>query len=409
MDYNKLLDVAVELGSRLAKNGAETFRVEESINRIFQAYGISAQTFHIPNCLHVFIETPAGEHLSRMRRIGFHSNNIDVVEQYSNLSRRICAEQPDDTLAMQWLHEAQSKVKHYSWLMQALGCFGIGVGFSILFGGSLTDCICSGICGITIGFVSAAMNRLEVNPFFTTIIASFIMALVAYTFDHVHFTVNTDAVIIGALMILVPGLLYTNAMRDIIYGDTNSGLNRVVQVLLIAAAIALGTGAALSVTDALWGTYIPGTALSHHLATESVASLICCIGFIIVFNIHGNGAILCALGGVLSWVTYRLVSTATGSDISGYFWAMIIASLYAEVMARIRKFPAFSYLVISAMPLLPGAGVYYTMNYAVRGDMRLFASEGIHTAEIAGIMAVGILLGSTLVRIISVSTKKKHG
>ena len=70
-------------------------------------------------------------------------------------------------------------------------------------------------------------------------------------------------------------------------------------------------------------------------------------------------------------------------------------------MARVRKYPAISYLVVSIFPLIPGAGVYYTMNYAVRGDMEQFAHQGMSTAAIAGIMAVGILLGSTAFRFYS--------
>ena len=62
---------------------------------------------------------------------------------------------------------------------------------------------------------------------------------------------------------------------------------------------------------------------------------------------------------------------------------------------------AISYLVISIFPLIPGAGVYYSVSYAVQGDMAAFASRGMHTAAIAGIMAVGILIASTTVRIIS--------
>ena len=62
---------------------------------------------------------------------------------------------------------------------------------------------------------------------------------------------DADIVIIGALMLLVPGLLFTNAMRDIINGDTNSGMNRIIQVFLIAVAIALGTGAALALGQLL--------------------------------------------------------------------------------------------------------------------------------------------------------------
>ena len=88
-----------------------------------------------------------------------------------------------------------------------------------------------------------------------------------------------------------------------------------------------------------------------------------------------------------------------GSELMGYFWGAVFASAYSEIMARIRKYPAISYLVVSIFPLIPGAGVYFTMNYAVRGEMGLFASKGMYTAAIAGLMAVGILLVPTSVRL----------
>ena len=134
---------------------------------------------------------------------------------------------------------------------------------------------------------------------------------------------------------------------------------------------------------------------------HAIVSFIGCIGFFILFNIHGPGGLLCALGGMLTWVIYLLIKQWTGHDLTAYFFATMFASLYAESMARIRKYPAISYLVVSIFPLIPGAGAYFTMNYAVKGQMEAFADQGIHTAAIAGVMAVAILLVSTVVRIVT--------
>lgn len=407
MDYNTLLDVAVELSYRLAMSGAETFRIEDSVNRIMQTYGICAEVFAIPNCLHVSIETPDGQPMTRMRRIGFHGNDLDAVEKYSNLSRRICSEKPDPSLAAQWLEETSGKLLNYSLPVYLIGNLMGAFGFCILFGGTIIDSICSGICGIVIGLVILLMDHLKANPFFKTITASFLMALLAYFAGVIQIAQNVDTVIIGALMILVPGLIFTNGMRDIIYGDTNSGINRIVQVFLIAAAIALGTGAAWKLTSSLWGAFNVSPIVDHYLLVEAIASLVGCVGFAILFNIHGPGGLLCALGGMLTCLTYSVILYYSGSDITAYFWATIIASLYSEIMARIRRCPAISYLVVSAFPLIPGAGVYYTMNCAVRGDMASFASQGIHTVAIAGVMAVGILLSSTIVRMVSVKLARR--
>ena len=402
MDYYALLDLTIRLGYRLAMSGAETFRVEESINLVFKAYGIEAEAFAIPNCLTVSIKTEKGKPMTRMRRIGDHGNDLDAVERYSNLSRRICLERPDPAVALQWLKDTDNSRVYYGKFMQLLGNFMGAAGFAILFGSTFMDSMVSGICGLLIGAVGLIMTKLKANQFFRIILTSFLMSLLAYFLAATPVAANADTIIIGALMLLVPGLLFTNAMRDIINGDTNSGMNRIIQVFLIAIAIALGTGAAWSVVAELWQPPQNIPAVGYGLAAQLIASFIGCMGFAILFNIHGPGGLLCALGGVLTWAVYAGVLFIGGSELMGYFWGAIVASGYAEVMARIRKYPAISYLVVSVFPLIPGASVYYTMNYAVKNEMDLFASQGMHTIAIAGVMAVGILLMSTAFRIWSI-------
>ena len=114
MDYNILLELATDVAHRLAMSGAETFRVEDSVILIMQAYGVEAEAFAIPNCLTVSIETPEGIPMTRMKRIGYHGNDLDSVERYSNLSRRICREKPDPKEAFQWLKEASTALGSFS-------------------------------------------------------------------------------------------------------------------------------------------------------------------------------------------------------------------------------------------------------------------------------------------------------
>ena len=398
MDYNTLLDLATDFGYELAMCGAETFRVEESIERILTTYGVQSEVFAIPNCLTVSIETTDGQLLTRMRRIGHHGNDLDSVERLSGLSRAICNRKPDPEDAKKWLEDVCATRRTYSLPITLLGNFLGAFGFAMVFGGSFVDGLCAGVCGLLVGVINRFMNKLEANQFFRTIAAAFPMALLAYAMQAVGLSHNADMVTIGALMILVPGLLFTNAMRDIIFGDTNSGTNRIVQVFLIAAGIALGTAAAWNVSAALWGP--PADAASGiGLLASLLPCFIGCLGFCIIFNIHGKGSLLCCLGGVIVWGIYSLVVQLGGSNLSGYFWATLFGAAYSETMARVRKCPAISYLVVAIFPLIPGAGVYYTMRCAVLGQMDLFASQLMHTAAIAGIMAVAILLVSTSVRL----------
>lgn len=401
MDYYALLDFAADFGYRLAMNGAETFRVEESITYILNTYGIKAEVFAIPNCLTVSIETAQGKPMTRMRRIHPHGNDLDSVERYNSLSRRICAEKPEPEVARKWLEEVDNSRVKYSLPIHLLGNALGAAGFACLYGGSWLDSLLAGLCGVLIGLINKKMDALRANPFFKTIIASYLMACVAYLLGAWGIAHNSDMVIIGSLMILVPGLLFTNAMRDIIYGDINSGTNRIVQVFLVAAAIALGTGTAWSSVEAIVGTPASVEALTHNFWIQQFACVVGCFGFSILFNIHGPGMALCALGGFLSWATYLLVTNVLGhTDLSGYFWATTVSATYAEVMARIRKYPTISYLLVAIFPLIPGASIHYTMVQLMQGNMDAFADKLMHTIAIAGVIAVGILMVSTLVKIL---------
>ena len=410
MDYNTLLDLATDLGYELAMSGAETFRIEESITRVLSSYGVQAEAFAIPNYLVVSIITDSGKPITRMRRIGQHGNDLDSVEKFNGLSRALCNRKPEPKIGLEWLKMVKSQKIFYSRPAIYLGNFLGALGFALFFGGNWTDGICAGICGLLVGFITQFLEDMKANHFFRTIAAAFAMSLLAYIMSVIGIAPNVDAVVIGTLMLLVPGLLFTNAMRDIIYGDTNSGVNRIVQVLLIAVALALGTGAAWNVIASIWGAPVSAESIVHSLGAQCLYSFLGCLGFAFLFNVHGPGALLCTLGGVLAWILYDVVYRISGSDLIAYFWAALGSSFYAEIMARIRKCPAIAYLVVAIFPLIPGAGVYYTMNYAVQGQMDAFASSGMHTASTAGIIAVGILLASTVFRMWTLwKMSKIHG
>lgn len=78
-----------------------------------------------------------------------------------------------------------------------------------------------------------------------------------------------------------------------------------------------------------------------------------CIGFTLVFNIHGPGKLIAGCGGALGWLVYLL---AGKTILAGFFAAMAI-SLFSEVMARIRRCPVTGYQLVALLPLVPGGGI----------------------------------------------------
>ncbi len=399
MDYNKLLDFAVDIGYELSMCGAETYRVEESIVRILASYGAEAEVYAIPNTITVSITRPDGKPLTRMRRVGYHGNNLDGVGVFMNLSRQICTTKPDADTAYALLAEAKASIRSFSHPMIILGYFLGAAGFSLFFGGNLLDGFVGGLAGVAAALCQIFTDKYKANKFFATILASFFLAMVPYTAGMFGLCPNSDAATAGAVMTLIPGLLFTYAMRDIIFGDTNSGVNRIVQVLLIALGIACGTCGAWSLVANLWHAPVSAAVIDHAFWQECIfGCVIGCLGFSILFNIHRIGFLFGWIGAIIGWGSYCLAERLGSDSATAMLLSSAVAAVYAEIMARIRKFPAIGYLVLSIIPLIPGSALYYTMTYMVRGDMLDFGTKGIDTLLQFGMMAVGILLVSTSVR-----------
>ena len=126
-------------------------------------------------------------------------------------------------------------------------------------------------------------------------------------------------------------------------------------------------------------------------------AFVACGGFAVIYNIHGLGILICAFGGGLGWLAY-LLAAPLGGDIAQTLCAAIVIAVYSEVMARVRRCPVTGYLLVGIFPLVPGGGVYYTMEHAINGEIELFLSTFLHTLGVAGALAVGVLLVSSLVR-----------
>lgn len=408
IDHEELLEFAVALANRLQSCGAETYRVEDTITRIIEAYGYKkVDVFVIPNCIIAGLETDEGDVETKVRRLKSSDTMLDGIEKYSALCRKICAERPPVSEARRLLDETDAGVCRYGKPIYYLGAFLIGAGFGVFFGGKLPEMLSAGLSCTATAAALSFMGKLNANAFFKSFVCSFILAFIANLCGAIGLCQNTDIATIGALMLLVPGFLFTNSMRDIIYGDTMSGVNRLVQVLIIAAALVVGTSAAVSLSRQFFTVTTTLSPLDHPIYIQCFAGMIGTLGFGLFFNMHGKGIPFALIGSIVSWFVCAMSMRLGLSEPMAYLLAAAASSLYAEIMARIRKFPATSYLLSALVPLIPGAGIYYTTDFIRRGLVPEAWARGSTTAAIAGAVAVGVLLSSTAFRMWSVHMKRR--
>ena len=108
------------------------------------------------------------------------------------------------------------------------------------------DVFAAFIIGLIIKSLTIKWSEIGINSFFINSICSGIAAFLAIILYKFGIASQIDQTIIGAIMLLVPGIAITNAIRDTIAGDLLSGITRAAEAFLVAISIAVGTGAVLS-------------------------------------------------------------------------------------------------------------------------------------------------------------------
>lgn len=255
MSYSKekLLDAACRLGRGLLENGGEVYRVEQAIAFFMKAYNIpDAQIFAIPATIIVTIPGDDGKPLTQLERVTSISQNMSRLHQVNDLCRRVCETTPDPDEIYKELDRIH-KSKLYSFV-QIMVAYGVASAFFCYFwGGNTGDAIVAFIAGLATEYCLKYMGKAKANIFFSNLVSSMVIAVVAVLGMVTGLGNNIDMIIIGAIMTLVPGVGITNIMRDIISGDVITGTNKIAEVMLIAIAIAVGIALPLAAFTTLGG------------------------------------------------------------------------------------------------------------------------------------------------------------
>ena len=133
---------------------------------------------------------------------------------------------------------------------------------------------------------------------------------------------------------------------------------------------------------------------------ELLSALISSLGFAALFNLHGKKMLYAAVGGLVAWAVYMFAEIFSASPYPCAFVASVALTLYSEIMARVQKSPVTVFLVIAVIPMVPGAGLYRTMNHFMHQQPDLAAAQGLYTLLFAASMSAGIALTTVLFQIV---------
>lgn len=235
----KFLHLLLDMGEMMLCSGGEIRRTENTISLMAKAYGaVETNVFALTGNILLTIKFADGNLITESRRIEKPgSNKLWRLEELNALSRK-CCENPIDIEQLEI--EIKNCKKPANLLKIYLGYALTAGSFAVFFGGSIFDGIFAAAFALLACLIQRKLSDVFPNNFIFNIVISFIMGIVISVAAEFLKFLDADKLIIGVIMLLIPGVAFTNSVRDILVGDTLSGIVRLVESLLWAAGLALG-------------------------------------------------------------------------------------------------------------------------------------------------------------------------
>lgn len=252
MKIQRALTYAMEIGECMLVSGAGVSRVEDTITRICQAYGAEkTEVFSITSSIVTSITDSSGEVHTQTKRIRSYRTDFRKLDELNQLSRYMCRCLPGES-------EVKSRIlqikegKRLTPAMENLTSAVIAGAFTLFFGGGWIEGILGFCIGGLITMLSKYFRALASNSMVFHFLLSFVVASLAYLAAKAGFTSDYGKIIIGNLMLLVPGVAFVNSLRDMIGGDMMSGILRLCESVILAVFLAGGSFLALFFWGGVW-------------------------------------------------------------------------------------------------------------------------------------------------------------
>lgn len=235
-----LLTCIMDMGELLLTSGAEVVRVEDTIKRLCTAYGfVRVDVFSITSSIVVTVRDKEEQIFTQTRRISARDTDLQKVALVNSLSRQVCA----NPISVEEFRERLRGIRETKAYPLPLQCFGyalISAVFAVFFGGTWMDGLAAALSGILIFAIQLVLGKLHLNNLLQSVLISAFTAFVVVVMVRLGVGDSPAKITIGNIMLLIPGIAFTTSLRDLISGDTISGLIGLCEAMVKAIAIAIG-------------------------------------------------------------------------------------------------------------------------------------------------------------------------
>ena len=407
-DFSEVLDLVSEAGHILLQNGAEIYRVEETMSRMARHFGVPASHFFVLSngifTTGTAKKTERRGDYAHVEFIPIKDIQFDKVAAVSQLSYDICADRCTLEQAKERIASIQAMPPKPHWEQILASSVGAG-GFCAVFGGGWLDCAAAAVVGLLVYAFILFFSARHLSKILRGICNATLATLLSVLFWRIGFGHSLSNIIIGAVMPLIPGVAFVNGVRDLANSDYIAGITRLTDALLGFFCISIGVITGFMAGGALMGEAIqlPGISISPETASllwQGLLSFFATAAFACLFGVPRSSYLPCGLAGCLCWLCYLvLVRYAGCSVVIGTLLAAILTCILSRNLAVLQRRPTTIYLICGLFPLIPGAGVFWSTYYLASQAFHPAAATGFNALKAAIAIVLGIIIGGDLIRL----------
>ena len=390
------LEIILKAGKILLSSGAEISRTEDTMNYIARAMNFKDLEAYVSNRgIFATAKKDDNTEITRIYNVPEVDINLSKIESVNALSRRITQKSITIEEVINELEKIDTMPDYL--IFWRLVAYTIGAsGFSYAIGSSITDSIIAGIIGLILGAYMCTIKRILNSDVLITILGSILIALFGNLFIHFNIGSNLSVILLGAMIDIVPGVPFVNAIREYSQNNYNTGITLMMGALLTCISMAVGVAVVQSL---LFNTQIiplyTSNLDSNSFISMFMRSIMAGIGttaFAILFRVRKQHILDTSILGFISWFLFLTLSELQFNVMLSIFISGFIIAIASRILAVKRKCPAIVFLMTSLFPLLPGLSFYRSIYYMLMGQETIAISFAKESFLIAFTIAISIAI-----------------
>lgn len=245
-EENRIMKCVLDVGELILKSGGEVNRVEDTMNRMLRAYGfLRVDVFTITSSIVVTVQNAQGQILTQTRRVYGSDMNLERVHLLNQLAREVC-QRPISVQELEWEIKAVRESRVWPLGVMTLFYGMTASAFAVFFGGGWLEFIFAALTGMGLCLLLHVLSQVVSNAVVRYAVCSAVGGLFLGLIRKYGVSYDVEPTMMGNIMLLIPGIALTNSIREMLGGDTMSGLLRMCESLLRTLAIAAGFVGAMS-------------------------------------------------------------------------------------------------------------------------------------------------------------------